>query len=803
MQFSQTRPATLRSSSVASDALLHAETRRVRLFLPMILFLLALGLLLKAWNDHQQAGRAALGLLQAEARNLAQQIDARADLAEAAISVSEGAAVGRAQTASLTDGIEALVTLSDAALSPPGSRLADASAAAVAFLRQGARAGLTERGDLVVLSAPDARNPVLALASLDDLVSDFARRGRVTITGSGRSAGFGDPALAQLAAPDPAASAAGFRMSGTIRIATACAATPSGGMQVCLSVEQPLLAAGDIVNLIVFSLLVLAFSLALSGLVRRLSERDRQLLVHETRTVEADRILGLVMKGARAGYWEWSRSEDDVFLSEAAASLLGLPETQSLSFEGFLAHVPAESRGAVIEGFTRAADIGWIQLTFVAALNPVRWIEMRGSLSSDPVTGVRVFGGIMLDATDRKQAEDRVRAAERRLRSAIEAFSGPFALWDARRRLLYWNTAFATDFGLQDTLRTGMSHETVEIARAGSILTERALDEQGHARCVQLRSGRWLRIIERATTDGGLISVALDVTGDVRNEDDLRKLREKAARMAIRLERAEEARQDIFRKFVEEQEKAGIAAQAKSVFLANMSHELRTPLNAIIGFSEIMTAELAGPLGDPAYKDYARDILTSGQHLLDMINDVLDMARFELGRMTITPQSIDPVDPVDAAIRMIRRKAEEKNIQLLLETQQNLPEIDADHRAIRQMMLNLLSNAIRFTGADGRITVTVEQRGTDIYFGVTDTGVGIPADDLPRLGRPFEQAAKASDSYNNEGIGLGLALTKSFAEMHGGRLLLTSIYGEGTTAAFVLPVAGPSSVGDNLTRYVA
>ena len=234
-----------------------------------------------------------------------------------------------------------------------------------------------------------------------------------------------------------------------------------------------------------------------------------------------------------------------------------------------------------------------------------------------------------------------------------------------------------------------------------------------------------------------------------------------------------------------------------------MSHELRTPLNAINGFSEILAHELYGPLGDTRYKGYAHDILTSGQHLLDMINDILDMAKIEAGKMTINPQPIDPVDPVDAAVRMIRRKAEDKGIEIVLDAQPGLPDLDADHRAIRQMVLNLLSNAIKFTDAGGKITATVEQRGTDIYIGVTDTGIGIPIEDLPRLAKPFEQVSGSRDR-NYEGTGLGLALTKSFAEMHGGQLTLSSIEGEGTTVAILLPISGASElVAEDDSREVA
>ena len=218
-----------------------------------------------------------------------------------------------------------------------------------------------------------------------------------------------------------------------------------------------------------------------------------------------------------------------------------------------------------------------------------------------------------------------------------------------------------------------------------------------------------------------------------------------------------------------------------------MSHELRTPLNAINGFSEILTSELYGPLGDSRYKGYANDILMSGQHLLDMINDILDMAKIEAGKMGIQRQYIDPVDPVDAAVRMIRRKAEDAGIQLILDTEDDLPEINADHRAIRQMVLNLVSNAVKFTDKGGRIAVTIRRRDNVMRFAVTDTGIGIPEEDLPRLAKPFEQVNDNSNR-NHEGTGLGLALTKSFAEMHGGKMTIASKVGRGTTVAFYLPV---------------
>ncbi|OZB14291.1 MAG: hypothetical protein B7X53_14190 [Hyphomonas sp. 34-62-18] len=800
MARSQAR-SQLNAAAAADNAAAKAEARRLRVLVPLILGLLALALGLKAWDERQTAEATRLAQIESEARHLAAKIEAAANVAITAISIAEGGSVPRAETASLTPGIDAIVSLRDASQSPETSRLGAGVAAANQMMEEGSLIGLSAQGDLVFLAALDERNPVLALTQASQIIAAPGNGVRIRLLGEGNVLDLGD---ARLAAATAAAGVSRPRIisEGGTRAALACAPVGSGALSVCVAADQPLITRSDLLSFAIFALLVAAPTFTLFGLSRRLSQRQREIAIQETRNEESDRILGLVMRGARAGYWEWYQEPGALFLSEGAADLVGIASSGRVVLEELLDRVPVESRSYVKEGFSKARSIGWVHLTFIAQTSPLRWIEMRGSVSTDPVTGTTVFGGIMMDATERKQAEDRVKTAERRLRNAIEGFNGPFALWDTRKRLLYWNRAFAIDFGLQDTLRPGMSHDTVVIARAGAVASERQSVEDARTTMIALRNGRWLKMVERSTPDGGLITVGIDVSENVRNEEELKKQKEKLRRVALDLERSEGRSSELSRKYSEEKEKAERAALAKSAFLANMSHELRTPLNAVIGFSEIMTNELAGPLGDPSYKEYAKDILMSGQHLLDMINDILDMAKIEAGKMTISPQPIDPVDPVDAAMRMIRRKAEEKAIDLVLEAEDNLPDIDADHRAIRQMMLNLLSNAIKFTDPAGRITVRVEQRGTDIYFGVTDTGIGIPPEDLPRLAQPFEQVAESKDR-NHQGTGLGLALTKSFAEMHGGRMLLSSIYGEGTTVAFVLPIGGPSAIRFDIQRDVA
>jgi two-component system cell cycle sensor histidine kinase PleC len=254
--------------------------------------------------------------------------------------------------------------------------------------------------------------------------------------------------------------------------------------------------------------------------------------------------------------------------------------------------------------------------------------------------------------------------------------------------------------------------------------------------------------------------------------------------MVSQLEMSEGRNRELAKKYEEEKRRAEEASRAKSAFLANMSHELRTPLNAINGFSELMASELFGPLGDKRYVEYSRDILASGQLLLDLINDILDMAKIEAGKITLSPQTLDPVEAIDQAVRLMRRRAEEKGLTLMIDGER-APEIEADHRAVKQMLLNLISNAVKFT-KQGGVMVRVRPADGGVTISVIDTGVGIPKEHLPRLGRAFEQVDMAL-SRQNGGTGLGLALTKSLAEMHGGRLEIDSEEGRGTIVSIFLP----------------
>jgi two-component system cell cycle sensor histidine kinase PleC len=229
------------------------------------------------------------------------------------------------------------------------------------------------------------------------------------------------------------------------------------------------------------------------------------------------------------------------------------------------------------------------------------------------------------------------------------------------------------------------------------------------------------------------------------------------------------------------------AMQARQRFFANMSHELRTPLNAIIGFADLIYTEVLGPLGVPKYREYVADIRASGAHLLDLINNVLDMSRLTAGKYQIAPEQIEVDEVVVSALRMVHIAAEAAEVALSDAIAPGLPPLWADRRALIQSLLNLLSNAIKFTPQGGSVTVHVTADARWFRIAVADTGIGIAKEHIARLAVPFEQVG-TNDPSRPKGSGLGLALTKALVECHGGRLAIVSEPGAGTEVAMEFPI---------------
>ena len=247
----------------------------------------------------------------------------------------------------------------------------------------------------------------------------------------------------------------------------------------------------------------------------------------------------------------------------------------------------------------------------------------------------------------------------------------------------------------------------------------------------------------------------------------------------------EEARDEALMKRAE----AESANASKTGFLANMSHELRTPLNAILGFSEIIARECLGPVGSPRYKEYAGDIHNSGTHLLSLINDLLDVAKIEAGRMEIEPHMIDAERALESALKFVAMRARERKQNLTIAVQEDAGLLYADERALKQIVINLVSNAVKFSPEGGDIDVIARRNPAgDFEMVVADNGPGIPKEKIDRIFKPFSRVDNRYDSENG-GTGLGLALVRGLVELHGGRTWMESEPGKGTRVFVVLPMA--------------
>ncbi len=252
----------------------------------------------------------------------------------------------------------------------------------------------------------------------------------------------------------------------------------------------------------------------------------------------------------------------------------------------------------------------------------------------------------------------------------------------------------------------------------------------------------------------------------------------------------ERARMRLATRFHEEElarRQAQESDKLKSQFISKMSHEFRTPLNAILGFAQVIKDELIGPLQNRKYLEYANDIHISGEHMLSLVNDFLELSKIEAGRMQLKLQYLSVRSEVAAVLRMVAPKADAKGVSIYSESIIGEAHTVADQRALRQMLLNLVGNAVKFTGPGGRVDIELDQSDADCdRLRVRDTGCGVPAGELDRIVRPFEQVNGSSDP-SSEGTGLGLPIVKSLAELHGGSFALTSEVGVGTTATVTLP----------------
>ncbi|HWA49809.1 MAG TPA: ATP-binding protein, partial [Dongiaceae bacterium] len=352
-------------------------------------------------------------------------------------------------------------------------------------------------------------------------------------------------------------------------------------------------------------------------------------------------------------------------------------------------------------------------------------------------------------------------SAENRLTDALESSNEGVLLSAPGGEIVLANSSLRAFFpALCETLVPGTNFEAALAAIQTELAsgTQGVIDIGGHAE-LQLASGHWLRLTGSATSEGGTILFFSDFTAVKEREESLRKAKQEAE----------------------------AANEAKNRFLANMSHELRTPLNAIIGFSEMMTGAVHGPMGATQYNSYASDINASARHLLAIINDILEVAKIEAGRFNLVEEETSVADLCAIALKMVRERAEQRGVLLRSEVGPALPNIIIDQRAMRQVLLNLLSNAVKFTKASGEVTLRAQMAmDGELMLQVCDTGIGMREDDLNRVLQPFVQVENEF-GRKFEGTGLGLSLSKQLIELHGGRLGIVSKPDFGTTVTAYLP----------------
>ncbi len=522
----------------------------------------------------------------------------------------------------------------------------------------------------------------------------------------------------------------------------------------------------------------------------------------------------LAIEGSQDGIWDWDVPSNTIYLSPRHKELLGYEDHEiSDSVEGWLGLIHPEDlqvhKTAMTAHLKGVLDYYEAELRLRRKDGTWSWCFVRGRGVRDESGRVCRMAGAASDISHRKEIEDagvdaeaRARRAQDRLADAINVSADGFALFDADDVLEKANEKLAAAFGEQSrVIHAGLRYAELIAILAETIVLDDGDDTSStwfdrqmayHAApegsvVIQTSEGRWYNLTERETDDGGTVLMLSDVTAMKLTEQNLqnRLLDLQAAKLVS--DRQSEQLKTLAEQFASAKEEADAASRTKSEFLANMSHELRTPLNAVMGFSEVIKNELFGPVGVEQYKQYADDIYESGAHLLAIINDILDLSKVEAGKFDLNETEVQVPELCRSVIHIVKGRADEAGITLIKRLPEDPPYLLADPRSLKQMLLNLMSNAIKFTSPGGTVDL-VTTIGPDggFRFDIRDTGVGIAKEHFETVLSPFGQVDTAH-ARDHQGTGLGLPLVKAFIEMHGGRIEIESEVDEGTTVSLFFP----------------
>tara|TARA_R110000787_G_scaffold16622_25_gene50845 strand:- start:92694 stop:94610 length:1917 start_codon:yes stop_codon:yes gene_type:complete len=500
---------------------------------------------------------------------------------------------------------------------------------------------------------------------------------------------------------------------------------------------------------------------------------ERVDLEKELSRAKADHELASQI--SHTGFWRVQLDPQVVFWSPEVYRIYGLSADQPVTMEQAISAYHPDDRPVVEEMVSEAireAKPFEFELRITRPDSDVRYCNARGFCETDASGQVIAIFGTFQDVTSRVLAEKAQQESDWRYQQLYE--TSPVMLWTCGKDYIIEavNDRFAQKLGYEksELLKT-------DALRLATEPTKKLVQEVLRPKLLKdgLYENELAGFVHR---NGSVVEVEMTAYLETGPDTDDFRVLASAVDVSSRFEAERRLRRAL--------EEAELANRTKSQFLANISHELRTPLNSIIGFSQFMSQELLGPLGNPQYLEYSQDILYSGEHLLNLINDILDITKIEAGETQVDEERVIIADVIESCLRMVRQRARAKGLMLRIDGgTEKAPVIRADERLFKQILLNLLTNAIKFT-SEGEITVRTGVVEDCPFIEVSDTGIGIAEADQDSVLLPFVQIADAM-TRNHEGSGLGLPLSKSLAELHGGHLVLTSKVGEGTTVRVNLP----------------